>query len=41
MRSLSITGFGGALIKKFKPQLDEFKRWRVVLEEPYKQFINR
>ena len=27
---------GGALIEKFKPILDEFKRWRVLLEVPYK-----
>lgn len=26
---------GGALIEKFKPVLDEFKRWRVLLEIPY------
>lgn len=26
---------GGALIEKLKPILDEFKRWRVVLEVPY------
>jgi hypothetical protein len=26
---------GGALIENFKPQLDEFKRWRNLLEVPY------
>jgi hypothetical protein len=26
---------GGTLIEKFKPILDEFKRWRVLLEVPY------
>jgi hypothetical protein len=26
---------GGALIEKLKPILDEFKRWRVLLEVPY------
>jgi hypothetical protein len=29
---------GGALNKKFKPILDEFKRWRLVLGEPYEQY---
>jgi hypothetical protein len=28
---------GGAVNKKFKPLVDEFKRWRVLLSEPYKR----
>lgn len=27
---------GGAVMYKFKPILDEFKRWKVLLEVPYK-----
>jgi hypothetical protein len=26
---------GGAVNNSFKPLLDEFKRWRVLLDEPY------
>lgn len=32
---------GGAVIKEFKPQLDEFRRWRVLLDKPYNKHVNR
>jgi len=32
---------GGALIEKLKPILDEFKRWRTVMEVPYREHKDR
>jgi protein involved in sex pheromone biosynthesis len=32
---------GGAVNNTFKPLTDEFKRWREVLDEPYKQYRTR